>query len=452
MLKYTFVPLYNFIIYKELFTDFSIKIKILIINKFYFSEGIKSYLKNNYLITYFYRYNIPERRLEVDNFIEELAVKKVLSMDDILRLKNYIARKYKDNTSSERSDVLSQAVHEVLDGRLPGIGKEYRSTIKQDLLKNTILNDGKAILMSDIFNACVSIPEKPVDFWDVLTDWTNLYVESKVSDSDMKKYTEGSGSEIDSELMGFSKELIGPIETPLGISHEQAEVVSLTTGFKSFINLKKAGYLTCFLIFSLIAVLFQNRAHNIINTSQVISIHRILNEASIPSKSYINIFGNYLRNSPVSGLPGSFKYKGIDKSSLKKFLKNKKSLLAEEPYFSTIISVSKEYNLNPLVLFSIAGQEQGFVSKQIPCSKRIANNPFNVFHSWKEYNTNIDDACRIVCKTIIELCSNKPSSEDSFDWIGRKYAQDPKWSKYVKMIFNNMEQFNLNEEAAVKHL
>ena len=80
-------------------------------------------------------------------------------------------------------------------------------------------------------------------------------------------------------------------------------------------------------------------------------------------------------------------YKNVNITNLKEFLNSKDSLLVEEPYFSTILSVSKDFNLNPLVMFAITGQEQSFVPKSDENAYKIANNPFNVFYSWKKYNT-----------------------------------------------------------------
>jgi putative ABC transport system permease protein len=137
----------------------------------------------------------------------------------------------------------------------------------------------------------------------------------------------------------------------------------------------------------------------------------------------------------TSNLPDDFKYQKVDQIALKNFLISKDSLLGEEPYFSTIILVAKQYNLNPLILFAISGQEQGFVPKENSHSKKIANNPFNVYVSWQEYNTDIEDASRIVCRTIINLCKDRPNNEEAFKWINRLYAEDANWSNGVSQLY-----------------
>ncbi|MCA1075937.1 hypothetical protein K9O30_19870 [Clostridium bowmanii] len=138
-------------------------------------------------------------------------------------------------------------------------------------------------------------------------------------------------------------------------------------------------------------------------------------------------------------LPAFLMYKNVNITNLKEFLKSRNSLLVEDPYFSTIISVSKDFNLNPLVMFAITGQEQSFVSKDNKNAYKIANNPFNVFNSWQKYNTSIQDTTRIAARTIVNLCKNKPDDIDAFTWVNRKYSEDKSWSKSVRSIFKQLE-------------
>ncbi|MGH4121372.1 MAG: hypothetical protein ACREV6_00230 [Clostridium sp.] len=171
-----------------------------------------------------------------------------------------------------------------------------------------------------------------------------------------------------------------------------------------------------------------------------------LNEPA-PLKSYYtkksSINSNIIdhKKTPVvnAHLPDYLMYKNVNITNLKEFLKSKNSILVQEPYFSAILSASKDFNLNPLVLFAIAGQEQSFVPKDAKNAYKIANNPFNVFISWKKYNTNIQDAASIAARTIVNLCKNKPNNIEAFTWVNRKYSEDKNWSKAVRSIFNKLE-------------
>lgn len=140
-------------------------------------------------------------------------------------------------------------------------------------------------------------------------------------------------------------------------------------------------------------------------------------------------------------LPESFQYKVVNEDALKAYLQTRSSLLMAEPYFSSIIDVSKNFNINPILLFAITGQEQGFVPQNEASAAQIANNPFNVFCSWKDYNTDIIDSSEIACRTIISLSKDKPDSVDTLVWINRKYSTDQNWSNGVKTLYDDINKF-----------
>lgn len=137
-------------------------------------------------------------------------------------------------------------------------------------------------------------------------------------------------------------------------------------------------------------------------------------------------------------LPESFKYCSVNEVALKKYLSTRLSFLINEPYFSSIINVSREFNINPLLLFAIIGQEQSFVPNTEVSALKIANNPYNVFYSWQNYNTDIVDSSEIACRTIINLSKDKPDSVDPLIWINRKYSSDQNWHYGVRTLYNEI--------------
>jgi hypothetical protein len=134
------------------------------------------------------------------------------------------------------------------------------------------------------------------------------------------------------------------------------------------------------------------------------------------------------------------KYEEVDAPKLKKWLERKNSMLAEEPYFTAILSTAKQYNIHPLLLFAIVGQEQAFVLKNAAAAKKIANNPFNVFGSWEKYNTDIFDSSRLAADTIIRSSRNRPAYMSTIRWMNRKYAEDPNWWSGVTKLFEQMKK------------
>lgn len=146
----------------------------------------------------------------------------------------------------------------------------------------------------------------------------------------------------------------------------------------------------------------------------------------------------------VASIPKSeayvvFTYKSIDEGTLKNYLISRKSVLADEPYFSTIMQAAKSNDINPVILFAITGQEQGFVSKKSSDAYRIANNPFNVYGSWKKYNTDIRDSSQIASITLLRLYEGCPDGTDPIKWINRKYAEDKNWHIGVNAIIEEIE-------------
>ncbi|NBG88876.1 glucosaminidase domain-containing protein [Isachenkonia alkalipeptolytica] len=137
-------------------------------------------------------------------------------------------------------------------------------------------------------------------------------------------------------------------------------------------------------------------------------------------------------------LPEYFQYQSVDREGLQKCLASRDSLLKKEPYFSTIIKTSKKNGLNPLLLFAIAGHEQAFVPRSHPEAKVIANNPFNVFQSWQIYNTDIQNATEVACRTIITLSKDRPVFMNPFIWLNGRYAEDPNWWRGVEALFNRL--------------
>lgn len=142
----------------------------------------------------------------------------------------------------------------------------------------------------------------------------------------------------------------------------------------------------------------------------------------------------------LDGLHEELKYEKIDESKLKKWLDKKNSMLVEEPYFTAILDASKKYDVHPLLMFAIVGQEQAFVPKSGAAAKKIANNPFNVYGSWEDYNTNIYDSSSLAADTIIKSSRNRPVYISTIRWINRKYAEDPNWWNGVSKLFAQMKK------------
>lgn len=135
-------------------------------------------------------------------------------------------------------------------------------------------------------------------------------------------------------------------------------------------------------------------------------------------------------------------YHDFDRSIIIAYLETKDSMLVEGDYLDQLIEIAKEYDVNPLLLISIIGQEQGFVPRTHKDAAKIINNPFNVYNSWLSYNTDFVSSCSIAAKTINSSSLNRPEDVDPIQWINRIYAEDQNWHQGVSYFFTTLTVLN----------
>lgn len=80
---------------------------------------------------------------------------------------------------------------------------------------------------------------------------------------------------------------------------------------------------------------------------------------------------------------------------------------------------------------------------------KIIHNPYNVYHSWVDYNTNLVDATQIAINTIKSRLKTKPSNTSSFEWLNLIYAEDPNWHLGVKAMYNHLCVIGRSEKASI---
>jgi len=137
--------------------------------------------------------------------------------------------------------------------------------------------------------------------------------------------------------------------------------------------------------------------------------------------------------------PTYYHYQKIDYFGLQSYLKNEKdSLLSNRVYYNTILNYAAITDIDPLLLFAIIGQEQGFVPSSSPYSNQIINNPFNVYHSWVTYNTTIGDSTLIAIATIKNRLNTLPPNENPIKWVNLTYAEDQAWHIGVNTIYGHL--------------
>lgn len=395
---------------------------------------------------------------------EELKKIKVIDRDDIIKFKNYIYKKYPENTAVKNAKILSDTIHQVIYIKLDGIPEDFKSSIKISTLKNTLGSSKSLITLYDIFDSCVIDENLRTNFTEELIGWANVHSNTKIEMNEAQLYLQSKYDEevnlntlLKEDMHIVSKEM--PSNSDIAVESEEEissnditienerilinSVMPLndscSSDFKptlqnvlsylSELNFRRGTVVLAICVFSIGLYTLSKGLFLSVKKAEYKSENYIFQTDKIIETSNIH---------PNIHMPVYMRYKKINEEKLKNFLVKRNSLLAKEPYFSTILSVSKEFNLNPIVLFSVAGQEQSFVPKDNPYASKIANNPYNVFHSWEEYNTNIKDSTSIAARTLINLSKNTPEDTDPFLWIGKKYAEDSKWGSGVRSIFEEL--------------
>lgn len=364
-----------------------------------------------------------------NDFEKLLKSKKVVSKEDVLKIKKYIEIKFKNSSSKEQASILSSTINDVIINSLKDIKNELKNELRITILKNTFLNNKDVISLYDIFLAISSIDFKEKISIEEIIQWINSSIDIELTEVELKTYLGMDVINTNEEILGESIAIEKPIQIEKPISKE---ILSAAKPIEEKIN-RNNNKLYKIIALSTLFLLVTSYGYKKINYTKSNSTFKTENIKVEGSKELsLEEYNTY------PGIPEYFKYKDINTENLKNFLNNKNSLLADEPYFSAILKSSKDFNLNPLILFAITGQEQHFVPKSEKNAKRIANNPFNVFHSWYEYNTDIQDSSTIAARTIVNLCKDRPPKEDPFKWINQKYAEDKNWWKGVKAIYEEL--------------
>ncbi|MBU3144035.1 glucosaminidase domain-containing protein [Clostridium sp. CF012] len=388
------------------------------------------------------------------NVIDELKASFVLTRQEIERIKLYVVKKYPNNSSKENASILSMTVYEIIDKNLEGINRQQKQNIKKAIMQTTILKDKENILKWDVFSAYIIESEGNPQLKTSLIEWINKNQKNDVSKEKFEEYVESIHELSNTENIACVR--IKPIHKYKGISTYNHIFKSRILKYKNGLALKinSCSKKTNMLLEAILNKIYSTKIALSLLTLLILSLY-FLNNLMYSGKlqgdkkenpqSYVSSIEKYDlyyidAMSYHPHLPDYFNYKAIDKNRLLNFLNARNSMLAEEPYFSAIIRASKEFNLNPHILFAITGQEQSFVPKSHKNAKKIANNPYNVFHSWEEYNTNINDSSRIVARTVINLAKDKPINTEIFDWINSKYAYDKNWGRGVKEIFETLNE------------
>ena len=376
----------------------------------------------------------------------------ILSDGDAVRLKKYIEEKYVDLDSEQRLAIWSDAAHRVIDSRLPSFPDKVKEKVRFELLNKQ--KDTLIIHQDDALRECLTLDMNQEELLGALTVWVSsrsaMPLEGESLRDTLLQWSQHSPDQISlnalveagcqasdapqhmNETSCVAKEIAVSVETA---NTANMAGLYIPTAHRRWIVRPWAivGIVSSCVAAAIILVFTMNSFRN--------------EQPTASTQTYPSVMEIMLRDirereslRRADGIPAELRYMDIDKKRLSQFLQDRNSLLAEEPYLSAIIASAKRYDVHPLLLFAITGQEQGFVPKDQKQAKQIANNPFNVFGSWESYNTTIEVSADIAAKTVKNISSRRLGDDHPIQWLNQTYAEDPEWWTGVTWLFNTMRQ------------
>ncbi|WEK55858.1 MAG: hypothetical protein P0Y55_07380 [Candidatus Cohnella colombiensis] len=345
----------------------------------------------------------------------------LLSPMDVNVIRRYVHTKYAPLPDERRAQIVADAIRRSLQMRLPNLPTVQKNKLAQELISRCLVTERREVQADDVLDLCSELEwgteEEREQLQEPLLYWLNersksVWTPTQLNERLMKKN--------------------GPQLIVAEQAVTQKPVTAWTQKLVSYVRSRTFTQVAAILL-SIILV-----------TSIVISQQRqtaisdvpLVSEHFIPETNVVSEAGKQ------AGSYDFLKYTEIDENAIKTYMRGRDALLAEEPYFGAIIESAKMHDVHPLLLFAITGQEQGFVPRTNKNAKEIANNPFNVFHSWQDYNTDIYNSADIAAKLIAKLAAGIPEDQDPFEWMNKTYAEDPLWSDGVRKLFNKLTSLN----------
>jgi putative ABC transport system permease protein len=379
-------------------------------------------------------------------FLNEIQQTNIITVTTVNELRDFIRAKYADKSSEYKAKLFAGSIHSLLDKALDGLSLSIKKTLKTYLIKEKLVKTFTELSLYDILCTYTKFIRQKNDTADDVSIWLERQTGCNTKKLNIKKIIRTLKKEDRTEdmrqntkdnnrrayniyLKRFSALALSGIILVLTLASSSKNYNTIKNQFRGEVSvsadtnrLKKE------------VALHTGDRYREIKTMNVSSAY-IEKLEHLPKNK--EILTSYLKN---EHLPKQLRYQDVDIKELRAFLKSRKSILSNEPYFSTIITTALEYDLNPMLLFAIAGQEQSLVPETGKNAEKIANNPFNVHYSWIRYNTNIVDSTQIAANTIIKLAKGCPEDVDPIKWINRLYAEDQEWWKGVHGYLRLMDK------------
>jgi hypothetical protein len=133
------------------------------------------------------------------------------------------------------------------------------------------------------------------------------------------------------------------------------------------------------------------------------------------------------------------------------WLAARNSVLADTEHLAAIEAAGQRWNVDPLLLLAITGQEQSFVPRKGKW-QAVERNPWNVFGSWERWSGGFELSALWAANTVARLSQGCPPGVSVIQWIngfgpdgtrsnpGWGYAGDSNWWRGVSSFYSQLRQ------------
>ncbi|TYP72519.1 glucosaminidase domain-containing protein [Paenibacillus methanolicus] len=372
-----------------------------------------------------------------------------LTPADVRNIQQYVMRKYAGLPSDRHAEIVTDAIRRIVMKQLPAFGEEERMLLTGQLLDEVVARQQIPVGAEHVFAACLRRDESAIEWLDTLRRWTEERLRRLLDPQRFNQYIRQARAQL--SLTDVGQELqsgqwlllveeaalweeIAAAETVVPDTEREASLATArVVPYKPW-SLRERPRLYALLSALVLAASFvygwMTLAPMLPQELQPPVALRPVEPKPAP-----------IPRTRLNELPNELRYADVDVERLTEYLDAKNSLLAEAEHRDIILKAAHENDIHPLLLFAITGQEQAFVPKSHKLAKKMINNPFNVFHSYQEYNTTLEDSARIASETVNKWSKNRPEGVDAIKWVNRKYAEDPNWAKGVTSIFRAMKRY-----------
>ena len=389
----------------------------------------------------------------------------ILSLNDLTHIKDTIARRYGHMTSTERAEILSMAIHNHLNKHLDGIDDAHKETLKLTILSQTFAKHRYSITRLNIFDAILDLELDDAIKTDLAESWLSESAQLSVPRWTVEDYVALKRIQLETVAHPINTDEHVPYNFQK-IAEDSVQDIDQPVYFDDSekYEKKESRYSVGIFAIVLLVLIFatptyfflksaykSNPVQNITLTSEIGSIehyglsllggiHLIARIDGYKSGERVNLTLEKKRfDFGLMRKTDAFRFESFDYYAVKHYILNTRNgLIGTSEQFNQIIHEAYLNDIDPLLLFAIIGQEQAFVQDNSNYSAKILNNPYNVYHSWMEYNTTLRDSTQIAINTIKNRLNKAPFSASAFKWLNMTYAEDTNWHTGVRLIYTHL--------------